>query len=503
MAPLWSELPAKTLIATLLAGLAGAADYGLLSAPGWLVTLATVLAPIFVFVPLLLVYLVRSGGWRVALPVSRLLYWTEEGRAALGRLLAQAALQVGDPEGALQLSPQRDALLLTQAQLLKGDYEGVLAVELPPNGAGDNAHLVASARVEALLELGRMEEAKHELEALKTRFEAGPKGPLGHRAVVLAEARYRAFEGDFEGVQTLLSQPLVGVRPATLYRLLGVGAERAGQVNVAGKAYTAAYSSAAGRQREQLASDLYRLGVEPPAAATVVRRRTLATFVTAGVLAVAYLIQYFFDGARGNVVALGTLFQPSHLVAAFIEGYPTLPGAGAWWRYLSYAFLHANFVHLGFNLWVLLDIGRIYERRRAWGDLLAAFALGTAGGALLTTIFQAGQQLVLVGASGGILGVAGALLAEALTSRTAADRLLLRSLAQWMLIILLFSIAVQGVSLWGHVGGAVGGFVYGFVRARLPRAVGAPFAKVAGAASVLLLVAAVFSGVSLVLPLLP
>ena len=176
--------------------------------------------------------------------------------------------------------------------------------------------------------------------------------------------------------------------------------------------------------------------------------------------------------------ALGTLFQPSNLVAAFLQGMPALPAAEAWWRYLSYAFLHGNFVHLGFNLWVLYDIGRHYEQRRGWGDMLAAFTLGTAAGAWLTSIFQAGQQLILVGASGGILGVAGALLAEALLGRSQSDRLLLRSLMQWMVILLLFSLAVPGVSLWGHVGGVVGGFVYGIARLRLP--VGQRFAQAAG-----------------------
>lgn len=503
MAPLSSEFPAKTVIATLLAGLAAAAEFGLLRAPPWIVVAAAVLAPIYVFAAPLLVYLVRAGGARAAGALARLLYWSPEGRAAVLRLLAQAALQVGDPRGALALSPVKDALLLSQALLLEGDWEGVLKVDAPPPAgrAADNAHLIAAARVEALVMLGRVEEAERELGALKTRVEANRKGPLGHRAVVLSEARLAAFRGEFEAVRDLLAQPLVGVRPPTLYRLLGFAAERAGRFDVAARAYEAAYGAAAKREQELIGADLRRIGREPPEARAAARARPLATYALAGVLAVAYLGQALLDRLVGPVSAAGAHFLPSHLVAGFLEGLPALPSADAWWRYLSYAFLHANLVHLGFNLWVLLDLGRLYERRRHWGDLLAAFAAGSAGGALLTTIFQAGELLVLVGASGGILGVAGALLSEVLLSRSAADRLLLRSLVQWMLLILLFSLAVKGVSLWGHVGGAAGGFVYGALKVRLR--LGERFAQAAGLLSVSLLALAVVTALVTMLPLLP
>src|SRR5690606_22551959 len=156
----------------------------------------------------------------------------------------------------------------------------------------------------------------------------------------------------------------------------------------------------------------------------------------------------------------------SSLIAAYLQGLPGVPADGAWWRLITYAFVHGNLVHIGFNLWVLFDLGRIFERRRGWGDLLAAFVTGTAGGALLTGVMQAGQPLILVGASGGILGVAGALVADAMLRRSAADAVLLRSLLQWMVLIMLFSV-LPGVSLWGHAGGLLGGFVYGLIRTKL------------------------------------
>jgi Uncharacterized membrane protein (homolog of Drosophila rhomboid) len=193
-------------------------------------------------------------------------------------------------------------------------------------------------------------------------------------------------------------------------------------------------------------------------------RRPIGTYALAVSVGVAFFAQLALDRWIGSVpTAVGAL-DASSLVAAFTLNVPGVPASDAWWRFLSYAFVHGGVLHAGFNLWVLLDLGRLYEGRREWGDLVGAFTLGTAMGAYLTQIAQASDVLVLVGASGGVLGVAGALLADVARGRSGSDRMLMRSLLQWMALITLFSVAVPGVSLWGHVGGVVGGLLYGFAR---------------------------------------
>ncbi len=502
LAPLPNEFPAKTLLAALVAGALAAATAGSWRAPAALTGVVVVLTPLYVFGPLGLLALVRAGAWRPARSLVAVLYWTAGGREAVGRLLAQAALQQGDAEAALALTTRHDPVLLGQAYLLQGEYQKVLDLEQPPASWGaDNAHLLAAARVEALLGLGHLEQAQHETKNMRTRFEAGKQGPLAYRAVVLSEARLAASAGDFEGARKLLEQPLAGVSPATLYDILGSAAERAGLKSVAIKAYAAAYTASRGRTRRAYEARLRSLGAPPPTPAATLARRPLATYLLGAVLALAYLVQVLADEYIGLLSVGGQGIHASSVVAAFVQGIPGVPDANAWWRYLTYAFIHGSILHIGLNVWVLLDIGRLYERRRGWGDLLAAFTLGTAAGALATTIFQAGQPLVLLGASGGILGVAGALLAEAALSRSASDRLLLRSLLQWIALLLVFSIAIPGVSLWGHVGGIVGGFVYGAVRLR--SGVGQRFSQAAGWFCAGLLALAVISALTSVVPLLP
>lgn len=507
MAPLWSEFPAKTLIATVLAGLGAATGLTWLRAPTGLVTVALIVGPLYVFGPIALVALVRAGRWRLAAALVQVLYWARDGRAAVGRLLAQAALQDGDPEAALALSPRKDPLLLSQAYLLMEAWDEVLKLELPRAGDGDapdNAFLGAAARIEALVELGNVEQARMETQALRSRFDAGRQGPLGYRAVVLSEARVAAEEGDFERTRELVEQPLAGARPATLYAILARAAEQSGRPDVAVRAYTAAHGVSSGALKERFERRLVLLGEAPPAA---LQRAVMpiATYVLGGVLATAYLAQVLADRAYGVVRALGQSYEVSMVVAAYLQNLPGVPAVGAWWRYLSYAFVHGNLIHIGFNLWVMFDLGRLYERRRGWSDLIVAFVAGTAGGALLTSWMQAGQPLILVGASGGILGIAGALLADALTSRRAADRVLLRSLLQWMALLMLFSFAVPGVSLWGHVGGVAGGLVWGFVRGRLPTSfkTSRQISQALGVLAIGLLLLALARALTTVVPLLP
>ena len=517
LAPAASEYPVMNLLATAVAAFTAALSIGSSGASSWptppqtLVVIACIVGPLYVFGPVLMIALVRAGQWRPAASLVRILYRTEGGRAAVGRLLAQAALQVGDVAAAGALTSRDDDVVKAQILQLERDWHGVVALggQIPlttgtsPGATAPigNEWLVAEARIEALIELARLQEAEAELRVLSAAFEASPAAqtPLAFRAVTLSRARFAAAVGDLERVKTLVQEPMVGVRPAVLYGILGRAADRAGAHEAAVRLYTQAATEAQGRPRGFYEAEVIRLGGTVPPRTAVRSSKTPVTFILLGVLAAAYAAQVLVDRARGLVVVLGQYVDPSTLIAAYVQGIPGLPATGAWWRLLTYAFLHGNLLHVGFNLWVLFDIGRLYERRRGWGDLLAAFTIGTAGGAWLTSVMQAGQPLVLVGASGGVLGVAGALLADALLNRKGADMTLVRSLLQWMALILLFSV-LPGVSLWGHAGGVVGGFVYGAVRGRLP---GRTTSQVLGAAAACLLAFALFSAVSTTWPLLP
>ena len=244
-------------------------------------------------------------------------------------------------------------------------------------------------------------------------------------------------------------------------------AERAGEFDAALRLYAEAYSLAPEAAREGYAETLSRYGRPLPRPRSRARP-PVGTYGLTAALLVAFLLQLALDREVGNVVVGGRLMQPSTAAAAFLMNFGDVPASDAWWRYLSYALVHAGLIHIGFNAWVLFDIGRLFEARRRWGDLVASFVAGTVAGAALTVVVQAGVELALVGASGGVLGVAGALLVDAAGGTSGGDRALTRSLLQWMAILVIFSLAIPNVSLWGHVGGVLGGAAWGLIRRNLP-----------------------------------
>jgi len=126
---------------------------------------------------------------------------------------------------------------------------------------------------------------------------------------------------------------------------------------------------------------------------------------------------------------------------------------GDWWRLLTAAFLHANILHLGLNMLVLVWLGAPVERYLGHLRYLALFIVsGLAGsaGALIAT-----PTAVTVGASGAIFGVMGALLVIEYhaTGRIAGQAFTL------IVINLLFSFTVNGISVGGHIGGLIGGIL--------------------------------------------
>lgn len=486
LAPPGGEFPVKTLIAAVLSAIVALAGVLPYAAGDLLRGVALVVGPVYALGPLLAVAVARLRRYRIAALLVKALYWTEEGRQGPLRLLTQVALQLGDVSEALELMPQDDTLMLAQAFALAEEWERVLELELPRKG--DNSFLGEAARIEALLALGRREEAQLELEQMRTRWEASSKGPLGYRSLRLSEARLAAEQGDLGAVKELLGQPLPGVAAHRLLAVFARGARQAGRLEDAGRLYGQAYSVAPQGVRSRYARELEEIGLEPPAVARP--RRAVATLALAGGLVLAYLAQLWLDANAGPFPTPAGGMRASSLASAFLLGLPpTLPGADAWWRFLSYTLVHGNLLHIAFNAWVLVDIGRVLEGRRGAENLLAAFVIGSAMGAYVTAIAHQGGPLILLGASGGVLGVAGALLADTMASRTAGDRMLRGSLVRWMLLIALISVAIPNVSLLGHLGGVIGGLLWGFLRQGLPAARGID-AFAGAAALAFLLVAA-------------
>jgi rhomboid protease GluP len=124
------------------------------------------------------------------------------------------------------------------------------------------------------------------------------------------------------------------------------------------------------------------------------------------------------------------------------------------WRFIMAIFLHGSLLHIGFNMWVLMDIGPVVEETYGSARYLFIYVATGIGGYLLTSFFNS----VAVGGSGALLGLVGVLLA--MTMGRPSMQMLRSQLIRWLIYILVISL-LPGVSLLAHAGGFASGFALG------------------------------------------
>jgi membrane associated rhomboid family serine protease len=134
---------------------------------------------------------------------------------------------------------------------------------------------------------------------------------------------------------------------------------------------------------------------------------------------------------------------------------------GEVWRMVTVVLLHANLVHIWFNMWALWVLGPQIEREVGGLRFVLLYLASAATGSAFA--FWLGGPLDLgVGASGAIFGLFGVWLASAVRRRhTAYGRYLLSQLGFVLLINAAIPFVFPNVSWQAHLGGLLAGFVLG------------------------------------------
>lgn len=136
------------------------------------------------------------------------------------------------------------------------------------------------------------------------------------------------------------------------------------------------------------------------------------------------------------------------------------------WQPLTYLFLHANLVHLLFNLLALWMFAVPVEAQWGSGELLKYYFLCGAGAGLLSAAITPGSPVPLVGASGAIYGL---LVAFAMLYPDAVVYLYFFFPIKARDMAVLFGVieflagasnATPGVARFAHLGGMVIGYLY-------------------------------------------
>jgi membrane associated rhomboid family serine protease len=131
--------------------------------------------------------------------------------------------------------------------------------------------------------------------------------------------------------------------------------------------------------------------------------------VLIGVLVAVQVARGFLSPASDGEVLATFAFVPDRFILE--NGGPPYPGGwGAMaWTFLSYGFLHDGWVHLGFNAAMLAALGRIVGARIGLRRTLVLLAVSGVIGAGFHLVANWGDGAPMIGASGAVSGLFGAL----------------------------------------------------------------------------------------------
>lgn len=180
-------------------------------------------------------------------------------------------------------------------------------------------------------------------------------------------------------------------------------------------------------------------------------------FATYGLIAINCLMFAWETVAGGNENE-ETLYRLGALV-------PTVVWQGEWWRLLAATFLHYGILHLSMNMLGLYYLGSYVESSFGFGRYLIAYffsGIGSMSAVTLIAIFTNSPPQLLVGASGAIMGMVGALAAILLRGWLIDKAPLAGQRFRSVMFIIglqtVFDLNTPQVSFLGHISGLILGF---------------------------------------------
>jgi membrane associated rhomboid family serine protease len=126
--------------------------------------------------------------------------------------------------------------------------------------------------------------------------------------------------------------------------------------------------------------------------------------------------------------------------------------AGEWYRLITAGFLHYGLLHVAFNMYILYQLGLLLESslgRARYALLYFTALLGGSLGALVVA-----PNSLTAGASGAVFGLMGA---AAVAMRSRGINVLQTSIGSLLIINVVITFLIPGISIGGHIGGLLSG----------------------------------------------
>ncbi len=159
----------------------------------------------------------------------------------------------------------------------------------------------------------------------------------------------------------------------------------------------------------------------------------------------------------GSGTSQGTLFTHFALDGPNLVTTPGFAGAThQYYRLFTGGFLHEGLLHILFNMWFLYVVGPALEGAVGRTNLLVIYLATLFAGSFGALLFQ--PDAYTVGASGALFGLLGAL---AVVAHYRGISIWQSGIGVTLIINIVFSLSVSGISIGGHIGGFAGGLLCG------------------------------------------
>jgi rhomboid protease GluP len=181
-----------------------------------------------------------------------------------------------------------------------------------------------------------------------------------------------------------------------------------------------------------------------------------ATIILFLITVMIYLVTWVITTASGKSEALMGI--SIKVLNEFGDKNTPLILKGQIWRLVTAIFLHANLIHIFFNMFAFVQLGLLVEIYYGWERYLFFYIFSGIFGYIASVVFY--PHAISIGASGAIMGLIGVLLAYCLRNRNAWTGRLAKILIFWTVINLIIGFNLANlIDNAAHLGGLTSGFL--------------------------------------------
>lgn len=181
-------------------------------------------------------------------------------------------------------------------------------------------------------------------------------------------------------------------------------------------------------------------------------KKPYITYLLIIVNVIIFVLMYIFgNGSEDN-----------NTLVKFGATVPELVRSGEYYRLITNAFLHIGILHLIFNMYSLFILGPNIEHLFGKGKYICIYLFSAIMGSLFTLVLQ-GSNTISAGASGAIFGLLGSLLYVGYNYKGYFGNRIIGQVLPVVIINLIISFTMTGISWSAHVGGLLGGIAVSYM----------------------------------------